>query len=84
MLFRSAALLVAAGGSTDRAPHERLSNREYEIFRLLVAGDGPTGIAEKLHLSVKTVSTHKTRILDKMGMESTADLVRYAVEKGLG
>ena len=46
-------------------------------------GIGPTEIADRLHLSVKTVSTHKTRILEKMGMESTADLVRYAVEKKL-
>jgi DNA-binding NarL/FixJ family response regulator len=72
---------VAAGGDAPR--HTLLSNREFEVFRLLVAGEGPTGIAERLHLSVKTVSTHKTRILDKMGMASTADLVRYAVEKGL-
>jgi DNA-binding NarL/FixJ family response regulator len=63
--------------------HSRLSDREFEVFRLLVEGIGPTEIAERLHLSVKTVSTHKTRILEKMGMESTADLVRYAVEKGL-
>ncbi len=80
----AAALIVGAGsGSGDAALHTRLSNREFEVFRLLVAGDNPTAIAERLHLSVKTVSTHKTRILDKMGMESTADLVRYAVEKGL-
>jgi two-component system, NarL family, invasion response regulator UvrY len=79
----AAALLVAAGNGSVGAPHERLSNREFEVFRLLVAGESPTGIAERLHLSVKTVSTHKTRILDKMGVGSTADLVRYAVEKGL-
>ena len=53
------------------------------MFRLLVEGLGPTDIADRLHLSVKTVSTHKTRILEKMGMESTADLVRYAVENKL-
>ena len=70
-----------AGG--DPLPHTRLSNREFEVFRLLVAGEGPTGIAARLHLSVKTISTHKTRILEKMGMESTADLVRYAVENCL-
>jgi len=79
----AAALLVTAGDNLNGVPHEKLSNREFEVFRLLVAGEGPTTIAERLHLSVKTVSTHKTRILDKMGMESTADLVRYAVEKGL-
>jgi DNA-binding NarL/FixJ family response regulator len=77
----AAQLVNHAGG--DGLPHSRLSNREFEVFRLLVAGENPTGIAERLHLSVKTVSTHKTRILEKMGMESTADLVRYAVERGL-
>ncbi len=83
----AAAQLVGAafGTSTggDALPHTRLSNREFEVFRLLVAGEGPTGIAEQLHLSVKTVSTHKTRILEKMRLQSTADLVRYAVENGL-
>jgi len=79
----AAAQLVSAVGGGDALPHTKLSNREFEVFRLLVAGESPTGIAERLHLSVKTVSTHKTRILEKMGMESTADLVRYAVEKQL-
>jgi DNA-binding NarL/FixJ family response regulator len=78
----AAAQLVTAQGG-EAAPHARLSNREFEVFRLLVEGRGPTDIAERLHLSVKTVSTHKTRILEKMGMESTADLVRYAVENKL-
>jgi DNA-binding NarL/FixJ family response regulator len=50
---------------------------------MLVAGQGLSDIADRLHLSVKTVSTHKTRILQKMGMESTAELVRYAVERKL-
>ena len=82
----AAAQLVASKGSAhagDAAPHTRLSNREFEVFRLLVEGLGPTDIADRLHLSVKTVSTHKTRILEKMGMQSTADLVRYAVEHKL-
>jgi len=67
----------------EALPHTRLSNREFEVFRLLVAGRGPTEIAEQLHLSVKTVSTHKTRILEKMGVDSIADLVRYAVANRL-
>jgi DNA-binding NarL/FixJ family response regulator len=79
----AAAQLVGASTGGDTLPHARLSNREFEVFRLLVAGEGPTGIAERLHLSVKTVSTHKTRILEKMGMASAADLVRYAVENKL-
>ena len=82
----AAAQLVSSRGGAhagDAAPHTRLSNREFEVFRLLVEGLGPTEIADRLHLSVKTVSTHKTRILEKMGMQSTADLVRYAVANGL-
>jgi len=82
----AAALLVADQGGAHAgaaAPHGRLSDREFEVFRLLVGGLGPTEIAERLHLSVKTVSTHKTRILEKMGMQSTAELVRYAVENKL-
>ena len=82
----AAAQLVGAAGGThvgEPASHAKLSDREFEVFRLLVQGLGPTDIADRLHLSVKTVSTHKTRVLEKMGMESTADLVRYAVENKL-
>jgi DNA-binding NarL/FixJ family response regulator len=64
-------------------PHEALSDREFEVLRLLVEGLGPTEIGEKLHLSVKTVSTHKTRILDKLHLGSTAELVRYALDHKL-
>jgi DNA-binding NarL/FixJ family response regulator len=78
----AAAHLVAAAAG-DGPVHRRLSDREFEVFRLLVAGHGPTEIADQLHLSVKTVSTHKTRILEKMGVDSIADLVRYAVENKL-
>jgi DNA-binding NarL/FixJ family response regulator len=63
----------------DDLPHKRLSDREYEVFMRLVAGESVSGIAERLHLSVKTVSTHKTHILEKMRMGSVAELVRYAV-----
>lgn len=79
----AAALVAAAAGPADALPHTALSDREFEVFRLLVSGQGLTGIADRLHLSVKTISTHKTRILQKMGMASTAELVRYAVEHKL-
>jgi DNA-binding NarL/FixJ family response regulator len=82
-ISEAAAAQLVGTPQSDASPHTRLSNREFEVFRLLVAGRGPTEIAEQLRLSVKTVSTHKTRILEKMGVDSTADLVRYAVEKGL-
>ncbi|HYL26102.1 MAG TPA: response regulator transcription factor [Burkholderiales bacterium] len=75
----AAASLVAA----EKAPHEALSDREFEVLRLLVDGLGPTEIGERLHLSVKTVSTHKTRILEKLNVGSTAELVRYALEQKL-
>jgi two-component system, NarL family, invasion response regulator UvrY len=76
----AAARLLQTG---DKPPHESLSDREFEVMRLLVEGLGPTEIGERLHLSVKTVSTHKTRILDKLGLGSTAELVRYAMEHRL-
>ncbi|MET3108490.1 DNA-binding NarL/FixJ family response regulator [Oxalobacteraceae bacterium GrIS 2.11] len=60
-------------------PHKTLSDREFEIFQLLVQGKGLTEIADGLFLSVKTVSTHKTRILVKMRMKNLTELVQYAV-----
>jgi DNA-binding NarL/FixJ family response regulator len=69
--------------SNEKLPHEALSDREFEVLRFLVEGLGPTDIAGRLHLSVKTVSTHKTRILEKLGLGSTAELVRYALEHKL-
>jgi two-component system invasion response regulator UvrY len=76
----AAASLLQSG---DKPGHETLSDREFEVLRLLVDGLGPTEIAERLHLSVKTVSTHKTRILEKLNVRSTAELVRYALEHRL-
>ena len=67
----------------ERNAHRALSDREFEVLRHLVDGKSPTEIAAQLHLSVKTVSTHKTRILDKLELRSTADLVRYALENKL-
>lgn len=63
--------------------HEELSNREYEIFRMLTQGKSCTEIGLDLNLSVKTVSTYRKRILDKMGMKSNADLTHYAASIGL-
>ncbi|MES2932302.1 MAG: response regulator transcription factor [Pseudomonadota bacterium] len=63
----------------ENLPHERLTDREFEIFTLLVSGKSITEIANSLHLSVKTVSTHKTHILEKMCMNTMSDLVQYAV-----
>jgi len=76
----AASALVA---SPAPASHQSLSDREFEVMRLLVEGLGPSEIGERLHLSVKTVSTHKTRILEKLELHSTAELVRYALENKL-
>jgi two-component system invasion response regulator UvrY len=77
----AAAAALLQGG--DKDAHEALSDREFQVMRLLVEGLGPTEIAERLHLSVKTVSTHKTRLLEKLNLGSTAELVRYAMENKL-
>jgi len=76
---------AAAAGlvSAERAPHQNLSDREFEVLRLLAGGRSPTEIAEQLHLSVKTVSTHKAHLQEKLGLGGTADLVRYALEHKL-
>jgi DNA-binding NarL/FixJ family response regulator len=68
---------------TSSAPHTQLSDREYQVFLMIVDGVSITDIAEKLSLSVKTVSTHKSRILEKMGFTSAADLIRYAIRHDL-
>ncbi len=79
----AAQLLGAGAPAGDAPPHTALSDREFEVFRQLVAGRSITEIAAALRLSVKTVSTHKARILEKMAMASTAELVRYAVKQRL-
>lgn len=68
---------------TDELPHTRLSDREFQILGKIIAGVRLTDIAAELNLSIKTVSTHKSRILLKMNMTSDTDLIRYAIAKGL-
>lgn len=62
-----------------RAPHETLSDREFEVLRALGSGMMVKDVAAQLRLSAKTVSTYRTRLLDKMGLKTKADLVRYVV-----
>jgi two-component system invasion response regulator UvrY len=64
-------------------PHARLSSREFEVFRLIALGRTPTDIAEALHLSVKTVSTYRTRILEKTGFRTNTDIMAYAIRNSL-
>ncbi len=66
-----------------KEPHESLSHREFDVFRLLSAGSTVSEISEKLSLSANTVSTYRTRIMGKMKMRSNADLTRYALENKL-
>lgn len=65
------------------APHESLSDREYQIFCRLASGCTNGQIAEELRLSPKTVSTYRARVLEKLALNSTAELIRYAIERGL-
>lgn len=71
------------GGEADSAPHEALSDREFQVLRLLAEGRSVSDIAEELTLSPKTVSTYRSRLLEKMEMENTAQLIRYALEHDL-
>jgi DNA-binding NarL/FixJ family response regulator len=77
-------LALGAMPGGERPPHEALSDREFEVFRQLVAGTSVTEIAAALNLSVKTVSTHKANLMQKLGIANPSDLVRYAIRHGLG
>jgi DNA-binding NarL/FixJ family response regulator len=70
-------------GSTAKRSHELLSDREYRVLCMIGEGKSVSQIAEALFISVKTVSTYRTRILEKMNLTTTADLIRYAVENRL-
>jgi two-component system, NarL family, invasion response regulator UvrY len=64
-------------------PHERLSDRELEVLGLLARGHAAKEIAARLTISVQTVSTHRSRAIEKMGMRTNADLVQYVIRNGL-
>jgi DNA-binding NarL/FixJ family response regulator len=76
-------LALGAMPGSDTLPHESLSDREFEVFRHLVAGEAVSDVAHKLNLSVKTVSTHKANLLQKLGLSNQTELVRYALKHGL-
>ncbi|MFC4230475.1 response regulator [Parasediminibacterium paludis] len=65
--------------STDKKPHELLSNREFEIFKLLAYGKTITQISESLSLALTTISTHRSRILEKLVLTTNSELTRYAI-----
>ena len=76
-------LALGAMPGNETWPHESLSNREFEVFRLLVAGVSVTDIGLRLKLSVKTVSSHKANLTHKMGLQNQSELIRYALKHGL-
>ena len=67
----------------QKPPHERLSNREHQVMLMLAGGKSVSDIADELCLSVKTISTYRTRVLSKMGMKKNAELTLYAVHNNL-
>ena len=76
-------LVAQLSGEVGAAPHEGLSDREYQVLQMLGAGKSVKEIAASLRLSPKTVSTYRERILQKLELKTTADLIRYAVSHGL-
>lgn len=77
----SLAFDTVAQGTVD--PHQSLSQREWQVLRLIAQGVMLSQIAEQLHLSPKTVTTHKTHLMEKLGIGNNADLIRYAIEHRL-
>jgi two-component system, NarL family, invasion response regulator UvrY len=67
----------------DKPLHELLSDREYQVFSMIATGKSLTEIGKDLSLSVKTISTHRTRILEKMRMKKNAELIHYAIQQEL-
>lgn len=76
-------LIEALSDDTDKLPHERITDREYQVLVMIAAGKSQTQIADKLNLGVATVSTYRARLLEKMGLKSTAELIRYGLEHDL-
>lgn len=70
-------------GPSDGPVHQSLSNREFEVLRLIASGKTVSEVAELLHLSVGTISTYRARILEKMGLKTNAELTYYALQKNL-
>jgi len=70
---------ILAHHDSDKKPHELLTNREFEIFKMLALGKTVTQIADSLSLAITTISTHRSRILDKLDVSSNSELTRYAI-----
>lgn len=76
-------LAVQLGAGSTQPPHETLSDREYQVFCLIARGKQVSQIAKELALSVKTISTFRSRVLTKLAMKNNADITRYAIKQGL-
>jgi two-component system invasion response regulator UvrY len=81
--FLAEKLAVEIGTDSNRLPHETLSDREFQVLRGIAAGKSITEIAAELSLSVKTVSTYRTRMLQKMNLGTNAELIYYAIQNHL-
>lgn len=79
-----AELLADSIGKDEDEPHASLSDREYQVMLLIAAGKTVSEIAEEIALSVKTVSTYRSRILEKMNLKNNAELMRYVIENKVG
>lgn len=76
-------LAFGLDADSDRPPHEALSDREFQVMQLMAGGKTLAEIADELSLSAKTVSTYRTRLLEKMNLKTNAEIIRYAIEHGL-
>jgi DNA-binding NarL/FixJ family response regulator len=76
-------LAVMIDRDAEQPPHDQLSEREFQVFRLIASGRAVSQVAEELHLSVKTVSTYRARVLEKMNLRTNAELTLYAVRNHL-
>lgn len=76
-------LAMTLGQDFEEQPHERLSDREFQVMRLIASGKTVSEIAEELNLSVKTISTYRSRILEKMNLRNNAEIMQYAIKREL-
>ena len=83
MSARVAEQMVAELGRPNSPRHEQLSGRERQVFERLAAGSSITSVAGELELSIKTISTYRARILEKMNIKSNAEMTSYAIRHGM-
>jgi two-component system, NarL family, invasion response regulator UvrY len=81
--FLAEKLAFEIGADSNKLPHETLSDREFQVLRLIAAGNSVTEIAAELYLSPKTVSTYRARLLQKMNLTTNAELIHYAIQNHL-